>query len=155
MICEVGWKLFKEPPAKQKTEKDWNDFLLAKVKESRLHKRLEEADKVEWDATTSTTDASIFIKKMLSVVYGNRSGRLSEKQIEALGWMLSEWQRAIDQKALKLAEFYENEFKDLYGTFTIGLAIDPGDIGDDIASPPMEWFLGKVPGWGKHSKLSD
>ncbi len=135
--------IFEKKQEESPRKKSMDDYWRAKIKQSGVQAKIDHVLRMKWSAD-GKADASVIIKDLMAVCNGlERSGRIPSSAIKAVSRLVARWQGALDAgvKQKPLADYLELALKRLYTKFVLMTSILPSDIGEDIAEPPIEWFM--------------
>jgi hypothetical protein len=144
------WIFEKKPAQKQEQRKrSMEEYWTAKIKQSGVQAKIDHINQTRWslpakEGAPVNPDAFVMVKDLMSTCYGLvRSGKIPDSAIGAVSRLIARWQTAIDAGSDEedLAEALEMNLKQIYTKYVLSTAILPSDIGDDIAMPPIEWFM--------------
>jgi hypothetical protein len=142
MVWKVKFET-KENQATRKVKDSVKDYVLAQVNKTTRDQKIKFGRGVQWvtdeEKEDGKTDVHAWIQTIMETCHGvKRPAHLSDEAVEEYGWLVGQWQLAVDRGLVKYGAAIELELRAAYMELRGGESIRDEELGPEIVVPPPE-----------------
>jgi hypothetical protein len=139
MVWKVKFNKEEEPKKKDSVR----DYVLAQVNKTSRDQKIKTGRGAQWisdeDKAKGKTDVHDYIQLIMETCHGvKRPAHLSDSAVEEYGWLVAQWQMAVDENLPIYQKACETELRAAYMELRGGESITDEELGPEVVIPPPE-----------------